>query len=256
MDISGNTIFIPGATRGIGRELALALHAKGNEVIIGGRSHDALEEIASEHPTIGVVQIDTANPQSIITAAKYITSKYPNLNVIITMAGIMRIEDWRRPDSVLTSSEEIINTNVLGTIRLIAAFLEHLISQPAATVMTVTSGLAFVPLKATPTYNASKAAVHMLTESLRLQLAQTSVRLVELQPPAVQTDLVPGQKESDFAVPLDEYISEVMHLLETQPDANEIQVEWVKRLRYAEARGEYDHVVATLNERDPSAVNW
>jgi uncharacterized oxidoreductase len=136
---------------------------------------------------------------------------------------------------------------VLGPIRLIAAFIEQLRAQPDATIMTVTSGLAFTPLAITPSYNASKAAMHMLSESIRLQFSGTSVKVVELVPPAVRTALLPGQEESERAMPLDEFIAEVMDLLEAQPEAKEIQVERVKFLRYGEARGDYDHVVATLN---------
>ena len=140
---------------------------------------------------------------------------------------------------------------MLGPIRLIAAFIQHLQAQPDATVITVSSGLAFAPLRVTPSYNASKAAIHMLTESLRLQLADTTVKVKELEPPSVATDLVPGQRESSFAMPLDEFIDQVVQLMETQPDAHEIQVERVKFLRYGEARGDYDQVVATLNAADP-----
>jgi short-subunit dehydrogenase involved in D-alanine esterification of teichoic acids len=251
MQISGNTIFIPGSTSGIGLALATAMQAKGNTVIVGGRRTELLDEIATEHPELDTVQIDTTDPESIRAAAATVVGKHPELNVVIAMAGVMAVEDWRDPDSFLASAERVITTNVLGPIRLIAAFIEHLQAQRDATIVTVSSGLAFAPLRATPSYNASKAAVHMLTESVRLQLADTSVKLVELVPPSVATDLLPGQRESRFAMPLDEFVSEVVVLLETQPDAKEIQVERVKFLRYGEARGDYDQVVATLNNADP-----
>jgi uncharacterized oxidoreductase len=254
VNITGNTIFIPGSTSGIGLALALRLREKGNTVIVGGRRTELLERIAAEHPGhpgIDTVQIDTADAASVRSAADQVLGRHPNLNVVVTMAGIMNVEDWHHPDTFLESAEAIITTNVLGPIRLIAAFIEHLQKQPDATVVTVSSGLAFAPLKVTPSYNASKAAIHMLTESVRLQLADTTVKFKELEPPAVQTDLLPGQQESDWAVPLDQYVDEVIQLLETQPDANEIQVERVKFLRYAEARGDYDKVVATLNTLDP-----
>jgi len=141
--------------------------------------------------------------------------------------------------------------SLLGPIRLIAAFIEHLQTQTEATIMTVSSGLAFAPLKITPSYNASKAAIHMLSESIRLQLAGTSVRVIELEPPSVRTGLLPGQEDSEVAMPLDEFITEAVSLLESQPDAKEIQVERVKFLRYGEARGDYDQVVAALNASDP-----
>ena len=135
------------------------------------------------------------------------------------MAGIMRIEDWRQPESFLASAESIVTTNVLGPIRLIAAFIEHLQAQPDATILTVSSGLAFAPLRVTPSYNASKAAIHMLSESLRLQLADTTVKVVELVPPSVRTTLLPGQESSEFAMPLEDFVAEVVALIESAPDA-------------------------------------
>ncbi|NGX10398.1 SDR family NAD(P)-dependent oxidoreductase [Mycobacteroides franklinii] len=253
MKISGNTVFIPGATSGIGLELALALQAKGNTVIVGGRRTELLDQIRAEHPGISAVQIDVADLVSIRTAAQQVLADHPTLNVLIAMAGIMRVEDWHHPASFLQSAEDIVTTNVLGPIRLIANFIEHLQNQPHATIVTVSSGLAFAPLKVTPSYNASKAAIHMLSESIRLQLADTRVEVKELQPPAVRTDLMPGQQDSNFAMPLKDFIDEVVDLLETQPDATEIQVEQVKFLRYGEARGDYAEVVATLNAADPHA---
>ncbi|MBB5156489.1 SDR family oxidoreductase [Saccharopolyspora phatthalungensis] len=253
MNISGNTIFIPGATSGIGLALALELESRGNTVIVGGRRAGLLEKIAAEHPGIDTVRIDTADPASIDSAAREVLAKHPDLNVLVTMAGIMRVEDWHKRESFLASAESVVTTNVLGPIRLIAAFIEHLQERPHATIVTVSSGLAFAPLKVTPSYNASKAAIHMLSESIRLQLADTTVKIVELEPPAVRTSLLPGQENSEFAMPLDEFVAEVVALLGSQPDATEIQVERVKFLRYGEARGDYDQVVETLNASDPHA---
>ncbi|MEU6272832.1 SDR family NAD(P)-dependent oxidoreductase [Streptomyces populi] len=251
MNISGNTVFIPGATSGIGLALALALKARGNTVIVGGRRADLLERIAAEHPGIGTVRIDTADAASITAAARQVLTAHPDLDVLVTMAGIMQPEDWRKPESFLASAESTVTTNLLGPIRLIAAFVEHLQTRPAATIMTVSSGLAFTPLGITPSYNASKAAIHMLSESVRLQLAGTSVSVVELEPPAVRTALMPGHEENEHAMPLDEFVAEVMSLIESRPDAKEIQVERVKFLRYGEARGDYDQVVEALNPSLP-----
>jgi uncharacterized oxidoreductase len=251
MNISGNTVFIPGSTSGIGLALAVELQARGNTVIIGGRRAGLLEQIAAQQPGLGTVQIDTADPASIESAAKEVLAQHPDLNVLVAMAGIMRVEDWHQPQSFLASAESVVTTNVLGPIRLIAAFVEHLRAQPDATIITVSSGLAFTPLSVTPSYNASKAAIHMLSESIRLQFAGTSVQVVELQPPAVRTSLLPGQEDNAVAMPLDEFIGEATALLEAQPDAKEIQVERVKFLRYGEARGDYDQVVATLNRSAP-----
>ncbi|PQZ60697.1 MULTISPECIES: SDR family oxidoreductase [unclassified Microbacterium] len=251
MNISGNTIFIPGATSGIGLAMALRLQDRGNTVIVGGRREDRLTAIATEHPGIHTVRIDTTDADSIDEASRAVISEHPELNVLITMAGVMRAEDWSTPAGFLSTAEETVTTNILGPIRLIAAFIEHLRAQPDATIMTVSSGLAFAPLRVTPTYNASKAAIHLLSESLRLQFEGSSVSVLELEPPAVRTPLMPGHEDNESAMPLDEFIDEVMALIETQPDATEIQVERVKFLRYAEVRGDYDQVVATLNGTDP-----
>jgi uncharacterized oxidoreductase len=251
MNITGNTVFIPGATSGIGLAIAIALHDRGNTVIVGGRRAALLDQIAGEHPGIHTVEIDTADPASISAAATRVIADHPDLDVLVTMAGIMRAENWHTPAGFLESAEQTVVTNLLGPIRLIAAFVEHLGSRPDATIMTVSSGLAFAPLAVTPSYNATKAAIHMLSESVRLQLADTSVKIVELEPPSVRTALMPGQEESDFAMPLDEFVAEVMQLIEQQPDATELQVENVKFLRYGEARGDYASVVATLNQLDP-----
>jgi uncharacterized oxidoreductase len=251
MNISGNTVFIPGSTSGIGLALAVELHARGNTVIVGGRRTDLLEQIAAQHPGIDTVQVDSSDPASIDSAAKEVLARHPDLNVLVAMAGIMRIEDWRSPGEFLASAESVITTNVLGPIRLIAAFIEHLQAQPDAAIVTVSSGLAFTPLAVTPSYNASKAAIHLLSESIRLQFAGTTVQVIELVPPSVRTSLVPGQETSEFAMPLDEFVTEALTLFETHPDAKEIQVERVKFLRYGEARGDYDQVVATLNASDP-----
>ncbi|MEU6291543.1 SDR family NAD(P)-dependent oxidoreductase [Streptomyces sp. NPDC046988] len=251
MDISGNTVFIPGSTSGIGLALALELQARGNKVIVGGRRGDLLARIAAGHPGIDTVRIDTTDAASIATAAKQVLADHPDLNVLVTMAGVMHAEDWHDPATFLATAESTVATNVLGPIRLIAAFVEHLRTRPDATIMTVSSGLAFTPLKVTPSYNASKAAIHMLSESLRLQLADTSVKVVELVPPSVRTALLPGQEDNEHAMPLDEFVTEAVGLIEAEPDAREIQVERVKFLRYGEARGDYDQVVAALNATDP-----
>ncbi|WP_322410550.1 SDR family oxidoreductase [Microbacterium invictum] len=247
MRIHGNVIFIPGATSGIGLALAERLHDEGNTVIVGGRRADILDDIAARHPGIDTVVIDVADPASITRAAGEVLARHPDLNVLVTMAGIMRVEDWTTASGFVHSAEEVVTTNLLGTIRLIGAFVEHLQTRPDATIMTVSSGLAFTPLRTTPSYNATKAAIHMLSETLRLQLAGTSVRIMELEPPSVATDLLPGHRDEASAMPLDAFIDEVIDILRENPDATEVQVERVKFLRYGEARGDYPEVVAALN---------
>ncbi|WP_156761480.1 SDR family oxidoreductase [Microbacterium karelineae] len=251
MDITGNTIFIPGATSGIGRALAVALHERGNVVIVGGRRTELLDEITAAHPGIHGYRIDTADPDDIADVSRRVIAEHPDVNVLVPMAGIMQAEDWTDPAAFLATAERIVETNLLGPIRLIAAFVTHLRTRPDATILTVSSGLASVPLAATPTYNATKAAIHMLSESIRLQLAGTSVGVTEIAPPAVATNLMPGQKESPIAMPLADFVAEVVALLQAQPDAAEVLVEKVKPLRFAEQRGEYAQVVDRLNRLDP-----
>lgn len=251
MNITGNTIFIPGATSGIGLALALRLQSRGNTVIVGGRRTELLTQIRNAHPGIHTVAIDTADAASVASATEEVLLAHPELNVLIAMAGIMQVEDWHSADGFIGKAEAMVTTNLLGPIRLIAAVIEHFRSLPAATIITVSSGLAFAPLAATPSYNSTKAAIHMLSESIRLQLADTNINIVELVPPAVQTGLMPGHEENPSAMPLDEFADEALSLLENQPDATEIHVERVKFLRFGEARGDYPKVVEALNGAVP-----
>jgi len=254
MDISGRTVFIPGATSGIGLALALCLQARGATVVLGGRRAALLEQITAEHPGLHAVQVDVADPASVEAAARRVLAQHPALDTLVTMAGIMQPEDWTSA-GFLATAEQTVTTNLLGPIRLLAAFVEHLRTRPGAAVMTVSSGLAHVPLRVTPTYNATKAAVHMLSESIRLQLEPAGVRVLELVPPSVRTSLMPGQEDSPIALPLDDFADEVVTLLEKDDGTvREILVEGVKFLRFAEVEGAYDATVARLNASDPHAA--
>ncbi|NEA34447.1 SDR family NAD(P)-dependent oxidoreductase [Streptomyces sp. SID13031] len=245
MKTTGNTIFITGGTSGLGLGLALRFHALGNKVIIGGRRKELLDEIAAEHAGIGTVVLDVDDPASIQAAYDEVTSSYPELNAVLTMSGIMHPENLLDPGH-LDTAEATITTNLLGTIRTLAKFTPYLMAKQKATILTVSSGLAFVPLAFTPTYNATKAAIHSYTQSLRIQLAGTAVQVIELIPPAVQTALM-GQQNDERAMPLEEYLAETMTLLADQPDAAEITVQRVGFLRDAERENRYDQTVAAVN---------
>ena len=245
MNITGNTIFIAGGTSGIGLELALALQNEGNKVIIGGRRSTLLQEISSEHPKISTVAIDVDDTNSIREAYESVTQDFPDLNVLVTMSGIMYPEDLKSPD-FLDVAERTITTNLLGTIRLAGQFIPHLLTKPTATIITVSSAVGFVPLPITPTYNATKAAVHLFTESMRVQLADTSIQCIELIPPGVRTTLM-NQENSESALPLDDYIAETITALKAHDNATEIVVEAAKPLRYAEINGEYQNVLKMLS---------
>jgi uncharacterized oxidoreductase len=245
MNITGNTIFIPGGTSGIGRGLAERLADVGNKVIIAGRRQQLVEEIVAGNDNIEGFVLDVTDPQSIDRAVATVTSSFPETNVVITVAGIMLPEDVHT-DAFLPTAEATVTTNLLGPIRLIGRLTEFLAAKDDAAILTVSSGLAFVPLPITPTYNATKAAIHSFTQSLRVQLADTNVQVIEIVPPAVRTALM-GQENAEHAMPLDDYLSEVMELLQTEPDAEEILVENVKFLRYAEVNGNYDEVLGRLS---------
>ena len=252
MQLKGNTILITGGGSGIGRALAEALHAEGNQVIISGRRKEQLDRAVSANPGMKSAVLDIANGDSIQRFATKMKDDHPNLNVVIHNAGIMRPEPLRK--GAVTDAEEIIATNLLGPIRLTAALLPLLLPKPNAAIMTVSSGLAFVPLSMTPTYCATKAAIHSYTQSLRYQLKDTSVQVLELIPPYVQTELMgPGQASDPNAMPLNDFISETMRILKTSPDIAEICVERVKPLRHAETNGSYDAFFKRFNDAAASA---
>jgi len=244
MKTTGNTIFFTGGTSGIGLELARRFRDLGNTVIISGRRKDLLDQLAATDQLEGVL-LDVADPASIAAAFADVTARH-DVNVLITMAGIMQSENLQDP-AHLATSEAIVDINLLGTIRTITTFLPYLQQQADPVVMTVSSGLAFVPLALTPTYNATKAAVHSYTQSLRLQLAETNLQVIELVPPAVQTNLMNGAAPDPTWMPLDEFADETITLLQQHPDAEEILVDRVHFLRAAERENRYPEVVAALN---------
>ena len=240
MEVKNNTILITGGSSGIGGGLADAFHKLGNRVIIAGRRQAALDAFVSAHPGTSAEVLDVTDPDAIATFARKIVSTYPDLNVLINNAGVAGIERLKTGDDQGEVAEAIISTNVLAPMRLTAALLPHLLSRPRATIVNVASGLTHVPLAAFPTYSASKAFVHSYTQSLRYQLAETSVEVLELIPPAVHTSLGgndPTQVHPPGIMPLEDFIQETMKLVETQPTPPELCVEQVKPLRFAEANG-------------------
>jgi uncharacterized oxidoreductase len=247
MKISANTILVTGGNSGIGQGLAAALHAAGNTVIITGRRKSALEETVKAHSGMHSEVLDVDSAEDIARFAEGVAKKYPALNVLINNAGIMRPEDVTAADYTSKTAEAIITTNLLGPIRMIAALLPHLQKQKAATIINVTSGLAFVPLAFTPTYSATKAAMHSYTLSLRHQLRKSAIEVLELAPPAVATELMPGQSKSPHSMPLADYVNESMAILAGTPPNGEILVERVKMLRNAEASGKFGDVFNMLN---------
>jgi uncharacterized oxidoreductase len=252
MNITGNTILITGGGSGIGRGLAESLQKAGNQVVIAGRRRAVLEEVISANPGMKSFALDIADPKSIQAAAAQLAKEVPALNVVIHNAGIMVPENLQSPPQNSADAEAMITTNLLGPIRLTAALLPLLRKQPRSTIMTVSSGLAFLPLAMTPTYCATKAAIHSWTQSLRWQLKGTTTEVIELIPPYVQTHLMGArQAEDPRAMPLEEFLAEVMQILKTQPTATEICVERVKPLRFAAESGKFDAAFTALNQAMP-----
>ena len=247
MKTTGNTILITGGASGIGRGLAQAFHALGNHVIIAGRRKQALDQTTAANPGMTSLVLDIQDASNIRSFAAELAARYPALNVLINNAGIMRTEKLLAQQEALADAEAIVATNLLGPIRLTAALLPLLQKQPRSVIMNVSSGLAFVPIAPTPTYCATKAAIHSYTQSLRYQLQGSTIEVLELIPPYVATDLLDGANDPR-AMPLKDFIAEVMEILETQPAAAEICVENVRRLRLAAESGHYDSIFQGLNK--------
>ena len=229
MKLTGNTILITGGGSGIGRGLAEALHQRKNQVIISGRRKDRLIEVARANPGMAWVELDIEDSVNISTVAAKMIAEYPDLNVLINNAGIMNIDDASAAidEKLLVST---LTTNLMGPIRMTGALVEHLKRQPQAAVINTTSVLGFVPLAVTAVYSSTKAAMHSYTMSLRYKLQDTSVSVLEIAPPWVQTDLL-GSNNEPRAMPLSEFIEETMKVLGT--GAEEVLVERAKPLRNA-----------------------
>ncbi len=238
MDISNRTVFIAGGTSGIGAGLARRFHAAGSTVVVGGRRAAGLDDVGS-------VTVDVTDPASVLAARDEVLTAHPDLDLVVTMSGVMLTEDLRDPAHV-AQAEQSVAVNLLGTIRVVDAFTPHLLAQGHGDVLTVTSGIGFTPFPLMPTYGATKAAVHSYTESLRAHLAGTGVGVSELVPPAVATA---GQEQlNPNALPLDAFLDEVVGLLSQDPTPHEVVVERALPLRWSERDGTYDEMLAQRSQ--------
>lgn len=238
MKLTGNTIFITGGGSGIGRGLAEALHKRGNKVIIAGRRRSHLDEVVAANPGMAAVELDITDAASIERVAAQLIADYPDLNVLINNAGVMQPDQagGQIDDALMVST---ITTNLMGPIRMASALIDHLKTRNDAVVAYTSSVLAFVPLAVTAVYSSTKAALHSYVLSQRFMLRDTTVRVLEIAPPWVRTDLM-NSREAELAMPLEAFIDETITVLGT--DADEILVEGAKLFRGNPGPGEHDLV--------------
>jgi uncharacterized oxidoreductase len=251
MRLTGNTILVTGGGSGIGRGLAVALHRAGNRVVIAGRRVEPLQAVAAEHPGITYLQLDQSDGRSIRRFVDEIEQRYSDLNVVVNNAGMMALEDLAAPDPDI--APVVISTNLLGPITLTSLLLPTLRAQRHAAIINITSALAFVPMALAPTYSATKAGLHAYTESLRSQLQDSGIQVIEIAPPRVETEM--DGPADGYTMTVDDFISETLSLMAAQPDAGEVIVDASRGLRDAERNGVYAEQFAFVNP-DPSFNQW
>ena len=245
MKTTGNTILITGGGSGIGRGLAEVFHTLGNKVIIAGRRERVLQATVATSPGMDYLVLDQDSFAGVRHLAAELQRRFPELNVLVNNAGIQRVEHLTSGE--IADAEATITTNLLGPIRVTAALIRQLMRQPQSAILNVSSALAMVPAAMLPTYCASKAAIHSYTQSLRYQLRDTSVQVIEIIPPWIQTELQGDRGMNPKAMPLKEYIAETMAILQDAPEATEVVVERARPMRFA-ARGDYDAFFSRYNE--------
>jgi uncharacterized oxidoreductase len=199
MNLQNRTILITGGSAGIGLAFALKFLELGNEVIVTGRRKSVLDEVQARHPKLHSIQSDVADSAQIAALAKRVKAGFPKLDVLMNNAGIMLHKNLKLPAADLDALMAEVNINVAGVIRMNSAFI-YILTANKGTIINVSSALAFVPLPSAPIYSATKAGVHAYTQSLRFQLEETGVEVIELMPPAMKTDLSAEMSEGEVTV--------------------------------------------------------
>ena len=190
MNINSNTILITGGTSGIGLELASKLIALGNTVIVTGRDQKKLDEVKKIFPNIHAFKCDVSKQDEIENLYKEVIKQFPNLNFLINNAGVVQELDFKNKEINLNEISSEIAINLTGSIQMVSLFSKHLQNRKSSTILNVSSALAFVPVAMTPVYSATKAAMHSFSQSLRIQLKETSVKVFEVAPPVIKTPLM------------------------------------------------------------------
>ncbi|EQA47235.1 KR domain protein [Leptospira broomii serovar Hurstbridge str. 5399] len=198
MKLNGNTILITGGASGIGLEMASRLLERDNSVIITGRNKEKLKSAKEKLPKLHTIQSDVSSEKEIESLYQEVIKRFPNLNVLINNAGVMRVVNFHETHSSLTDFTREININLIGSIWMTKQFIPHLKKQPVGAIIQITSGLAFVPLPTSPIYCATKAALHSFVQSLRVQLKNTNLKIFEVAPPATQTEMLGQFEPSDM----------------------------------------------------------
>jgi uncharacterized oxidoreductase len=234
MELQNNTILITGGTSGFGYEFASRLIALGNTVIITGRNAQRLAETKQKLPRVHTIQSDVSKLDDIIVLYEKITRDFPNLNMIINNAGEMR-KIIVHEDNNLTDITREIDINLSGPIRMVQQFLPQLKKQANAAILNVTSGIALMPFPLTPVYGASKSGLRSFTQSLRVQLKHTRIKVFELVAPGSSTPLADKFLDVDgfnpkSMMPAEKIIEEALNGL--KKDKYEIYPGPLKIIRY------------------------
>ena len=203
MKMSNNTILITGGTSGIGYALAAEFLKRGNAVLITGRTEENLAIARQSLPGVHTFVSDVSDPAAITRLFAEVVPAFPKLNVLINNAGIGLKRNLNDTTGSLDELDREIRTNLIGPIQMVKQFLPQLKRQQMAAIVNVSSGLAFVPIAVKPIYCATKSALHSYTQSLRVQLKNSSVKVIELAPPAVKTNFNKGQEELNSSSAMD-----------------------------------------------------
>ena len=208
MNTTGNTVLITGGASGIGLALAERFLSAGNEVIIVGRREEKLAEAKAKYPQLHTRVCDVAEEADRVALFNWVKNEFPQVNVLVNNAGIQRRVNLLETQDTWTDLRFELTINVDAPIHLSILFVPHLMEKSDATIINVTSGLAFTPAAWVPIYSATKAALHSFSMTLRHQLAKTNVKVIEVAPPAVNTDLG-GVGLHTFGAPVNDFADAV-----------------------------------------------